>query len=522
VDILSQTRYPASIPSVGHGRGVLAWFRNVTGYITQHHHWVQDGYIKHSKHERAFLLPSSASRPADIVLPRTQTAWLLDQPESVVSAGDAHNHIMHSQYNFLGARLAEDGLHVRVVHRHLARHLPALIPDIAEEVRESVDDAFTRGKGQKPNAKQGAGTLDDGWMELNLWDAFIHVVPRVTNRVMVGHPLCRDESFLESMVAVADVSVRNCFILAMVPSLFHPIVARLITIPNQRHWRTAHRAVRPLIEARLRDMLSEKKADYKPPEDFITWSIRQAMSENSAFDLEAETISKRLVPVEFAAIHTTVLTLHSLILDILSSPNWKETIAAIVDEVQGALAATPDNGWTKSSLLSLYRTDSAVRESQRLSNFHSTLVERLVVSPNGLHNPIEGWTAPQGSWITFNLTGMHHDEDLYENAQTYDAFRFSRVREALEKQAAENQDENATMEIKRLGMVTTSDSHLAFGHGRHACPGRFFVAHEIKMILAHLFMNYDVQKIEKRPQPMWIGATIVPPLDATINVRRKA
>jgi len=52
-------------------------------------------------------------------------------------------------------------------------------------------------------------------------------------------------------------------------------------------------------------------------------------------------------------------------------------------------------------------------------------------------------------------------------------------------------------------------------------PGRFFVAHEIKMILAHLFANYELQRIEKRPEPIWLGATIVPPLGATIKVRRK-
>jgi hypothetical protein len=41
------------------------------------------------------------------------------------------------------------------------------------------------------------------------------------------------------------------------------------------------------------------------------------------------------------------------------------------------------------------------------------------------------------------------------------------------------------------------------------------------MIVAHLFTHYDVQPAGARPQPMWLGATIVPPLGATIRVRRK-
>lgn len=70
-------------------------------------------------------------------------------------------------------------------------------------------------------------------------------------------------------------------------------------------------------------------------------------------------------------------------------------------------------------------------------------------------------------------------------------------------------------------MVTTSDIHLAFGHGRHACPGRFFVAHELKLIGAALLLDYDIKAIEERPKAQWMGATIIPPLDACIEIRPK-
>lgn len=41
--------------------------------------------------------------------------------------------------------------------------------------------------------------------------------------------------------------------------------------------------------------------------------------------------------------------------------------------------------------------------------------------------------------------------------------------------------EQAETETEAL-LVTTSPNHLAFGHGKHACPGRFFAATEIKII----------------------------------------
>lgn len=46
--------------------------------------------------------------------------------------------------------------------------------------------------------------------------------------------------------------------------------------------------------------------------------------------------------------------------------------------------------------------------------------------------------------------------------------------------------------------------------------------HELKMLLAYVLMNYEVPYLEKRPENQWFGQSIVPPMKATIKVRRKA
>ncbi|KAM0310232.1 hypothetical protein ACHAPQ_012508 [Fusarium lateritium] len=105
----------------------------------------------------------------------------------------------------------------------------------------------------------------------------------------------------------------------------------------------------------------------------------------------------------------------------------------------------------------------------------------------------------------------------------YDPWRYSKVREEWDAKTPEEKMENEDegKKARGLGMVTTSDAHLAFGHGRHACPGRFFVAHELKLIIASLLLDYDIKLLEKRPKPQWMGATIIPPLDACIEIRPK-
>ena len=62
---------------------------------------------------------------------------------------------------------------------------------------------------------------------------------------------------------------------------------------------------------------------------------------------------------------------------------------------------------------------------------------------------------------------------------------------------------------------------MNFGHGRHACPGRFFAALEMKLLLVYVVMNYDVRVIGKRPDNFVMGGTILPPMKAKIGVKRR-
>jgi cytochrome P450 len=404
------------------------------------------------------VVPSAMSRPNEIVVPPSQTAWMLDMPDKVLSTHHAHNDVLYSEYNFLGKAFSDDVFHIRVVHRNLARHLPQLIPDIEEEVNASVEAVF--------------GTDTENWKTFNLWQAWLGIVPRVTNRVLVGKPTCRNETFLKSMEHFADVVVTNSFILNMFPKILHPIVGRLVQIPNSRHWNRAHKVILPVITKRLEDMAKKDAGDptyddWAPPEDFITWAIRMAKAEGNGFELSPISLSKRLLPVEFAAIHTTVLTGHFIMMDLLSSDPSKGYLATIQEETSRVLRE--DGGhWTKAGLARLLRTDSAIRESMRLSNFATSLVKRKVIAKEGITNTTEGWKVPYGGFLMLNLAGVHHDPDLYANPNEYDPWRYSRVRERYEGLPQDEKDFEQANKVNKLGMVTTSDSHLAFGHGRHA------------------------------------------------------
>ncbi|KAL1880592.1 hypothetical protein VTK73DRAFT_5397 [Phialemonium thermophilum] len=528
VDFTWKPRYPKSLPRVGYGDGVFATMKNWLGYVLHFNDWVAEGYQKYSKHGRAFVVPSAASRPNEIVVPRSSTRWLVEAPERALSTHEAHEDVMYTQYNFLGA---DDRFPIGVIHRHLARNLVPLIPGIQEEVEAAVDAALSRSL----DATGAATPVPDseGWFTVSLWELWLAIVPRVTNRLLVGAPACRDEAFLAHMVQFADTVVRNSFILNMFPKILHPVVGRVVALPNWWHWWKASRIVQPTIEERLRSMASKQprrrdsgfdtlpSGELEAEEDFITWLIRQAVADGNLHELDPSRLSQRILPVEFAAIHTTVITGHSLILDLLSSDPSSGYLDAIREETDRVLREECDGTWTKNGLSRLYRTDSAIKESMRRSNFATSLTKKKVVAPEGITNPIEGWHAPYGATLMLDLADIHHDPDIYDRPEDYDAFRFARIREQFEARPPGERDPEEGLRVMKQGMVTTSDTYLAFGHGRHACPGRFFVAHELKMILAHLLRHYDLKPLAERPQPQWIGQTIIPPIQATIQVRRR-
>jgi cytochrome P450 len=100
--------------------------------------------------------------------------------------------------------------------------------------------------------------------------------------------------------------------------------------------------------------------------------------------------------------------------------------------------------------------------------------------------------------------------EIYPEPEKFDIARFVKKRQ-------EPGQENGWQ------FVTTSPTHLSFGHGEHACPGRFFASNEIKIVLCHLLMKYDWQYVpdEPLPQPRKFDGGCSVKADTRIQARRR-
>ena len=106
------------------------------------------------------------------------------------------------------------------------------------------------------------------------------------------------------------------------------------------------------------------------------------------------------------------------------------------------------------------------------------------------------------------------DPTLYTEPEKFDGFRFAKIR---------SQEPNSDASA-RAQYAASNYSSMSFGYGRHACPGRFFAANEIKAIMGYLLLNYEMKfpsGVEKRPESLLFETQYLPNPFATVMFKRR-
>ncbi|KAK4548532.1 hypothetical protein LTR36_009442 [Oleoguttula mirabilis] len=471
--------------------------------------WLNEGYTKYTKKGLSYIFPDFSGTP-NVIIPREEIKWLIDHDDRGVSVSEMHHEQLEGAYIFTDPYLLERPFHEDVVHKALARKIGLLVPDVQDEMQNAMDDVFG---------------LETEWREVCVFEAMMKVIARVSNRMFVGLPLCRNEEYLANASAFAQDIITDIALFSFIPKALKPLLAPILTIPNRKHYRGTAKHTLPLIHERLE--LMDRKArdpslDWQEPNDYISWHINLARAENNVRELDPVLISRRLMPINFAAIHTTTFTITNALFDIVGSRSAADYLAGLEEEAHRVFAEE-DGKWSKPGLAKLVRADSALKDSMRISGFMTRAISRKVT--HRITNEKAGWSLEPGALVATDLYSVHMDSEIYPRPDEYDAFRFSRPREEFEQSQKEGKlnerSKDEVLRLKNTGLITTSETFLPFGHGRHACPGRFFVSTELKMLISHLVLNYEIEPLSERPPNKWFGPNVIPPMKQTIKVRRR-
>ncbi|KAF7367812.1 hypothetical protein MSAN_00845500 [Mycena sanguinolenta] len=386
-------------------------------------------------------------------------------PEHVVSFTEGVEEIVQAKFT-MGRELAEKRYHLDVVRTSLTRNLHNCFPDVRDEIICAFDDVLQL---------QGSE-----WKSHPVLPTMMAIVARVSNRLAVFNSFHQAET--KRIWQITSPTQSTYFAAPTKLSYFHrscdrKIFGPLISTKNKSNAK-AMKILGPLIEERL-----AKEEELGPdwpgrPNDFLSWMLNIVDEDQKA----VLPLTLRILAINMAAIHTSSTAFTQALADLTAHPEY---MLPMREEVERVVA---EEGWSKAALNSMVKIDSFLRESQRLNTRGSLGMTRKVIAKEGFRFS-DGTVLPCGSYVSVATRPTHYDESKYENAATFDGFRFARER--AEHQA--NHEFNDSQDIFKHQMISTAVDYLPFGTGKHACPGRFFAATELKAMMAHLVLNYDVK-----------------------------
>ncbi|KAF9049732.1 cytochrome P450 [Panaeolus papilionaceus] len=434
--------YSGGVPRVGKP-GVL-------GYLRTALRWTVDGgtVIAEGRHKyggKPFVVPM-LSGPVFLLGPE----WLeriRAGPDSVYNDPAAVNDDLQLAYTMDGDQLTKP-YHARALRTDVNRAIPSFIPDLLDESLLAIHDE-----------------MPSDINNIEAFETMTRLIARISNRVILGTEMCRNKDFLRAVVRFAESVAAMAPFIQWSPILLRPVTYYILSL-----------------------LVGSKKEPLKYTVPYITRFIeeRKTTSERANLVLEyvvaaappEETvpgIAIRLLNINFASIHTSSLFLTQALFEIaLLSP---KDVDGIRTEVQDALES--EGGWTRDAMAKFYKIDSALREVGRCYGLMHYGLPRLAMVATDLG---DGTFIPPGHRVAIDMKAIHYNPETYPDPEKCDLFRFSKLREK------EGVDPNDT----KYGFSTIDSHYLPFGAGRHSCAGRNFASMELKIMIAHMLLKYDI------------------------------
>ncbi|KAM4066397.1 cytochrome p450 [Hirsutella rhossiliensis] len=499
------TRILKTQPVFGIREERFRWVRARLRSFTETSKWAFEGYEKYCKVNLPFAIPS-LEHGLTVVIPPQQIKKVYGLSESVLDVKQVQHENMQLRWTFPDPHLHAEQLHITVVRNQLTQNIPILAPRVAAE----IEFGFERSWG-----------YDGEWNEVRTWSSALRIIAGAANGAFCGLPLCRDVVFLDRLRDHAMSLFGGAIAMSCLPSALQRVFGPILMIVSRFMAERVMKRSRPIVRERLENtarLKADPDHEWTPPQDALQWIIDECYASPNREQLDLGRVCERLLIANDISLLTTAFTAQNFILDLYSSDPARGYVDALREECADVLRESGGK-WTPDAVENLRLVDAAIRESMRISPLGSVLLPRKVLDPDGI--VIGGWSVPvpRGTRIVVPVEPIHYDAKAYPEAHLYNPFRFV--------QPADNDNnEVVTWEKKQSfkvkSTVTLDESFLAFGvPGRNACPGRFFALLELKIFVANLLLNYEVEYLKSRPKPvhmMWVKY----PSDANIRIRRRA
>ncbi|KAM3065604.1 Cytochrome P450 monooxygenase boa7 [Clarireedia jacksonii] len=391
------------------------------------------------------------------------------------------------------------------IKQDLTRNIAKTLDTLWDE----VEYAFEKNIGSLP-------ADEEDWKTVPVYGKVLGIVAILSGRVFVGAPLCREDEWIQATIAYTLVLSGTVGLLWKRPWWQRPFLAPIYFRTLNSVQAKAEKMLQPLLEREAGSSGWEKKIGQQADGQLISWLVSHTPRKPDG-TIDLQELARNQLIVSLAAIHTTSITISHILYDLAAYPEY---VAPLRGELEAVIAENRSMGGngklTKVELTKLWKMDSFIKESQRMNPPIIVQMRRYLTAPLTLPS---GHTLPAGTFCGVDAQATNRNVPYYDASPTrhrqepfdkFDGFRFSKLRSVPGNE-------------HRYQFVTSSTESLNFGHGTHACPGRFFASNEIKIAFAEVLMRWDVRLKpgEGRPANLFTDTNVMPNMKGEVQMRRR-
>ncbi|KAK5288557.1 hypothetical protein LTR16_003300 [Cryomyces antarcticus] len=258
------------------------------------HNALTEGYTKYPN--STFTIPT-AHHPMVIVPPK-----FLDEikalPETILSFQKQVSARFLGKYTGLGVN---DTL-VHSVKVDLTKNIVRIL----DELQDEVDYAVTKNIGDIPE-----------WKAVPVYGTLLNLVALLSGRIFVGHPLSRNETWLQATLSYTIDGFVGAEKLWTYPKLFHPVMQYFIPEVRKVHsyLRNGAKLLEPIMKERQQAMRDNPNS--KKPSDMIQWIVDNSEGTDGQ---DTDYVTKTQMLISVVAIHTTTMTTAQAVFDLVAHP----------------------------------------------------------------------------------------------------------------------------------------------------------------------------------------------------------
>ncbi|RIA93394.1 cytochrome P450 [Glomus cerebriforme] len=232
--------------------------------------------------------------------------------------------------------------------------------------------------------------------------------------------------------------------------------------PTIKHKDILIKHIKTQVLKRLQE--KEKLGDsWERPADFL-----QDLMDEENFDpnnVNYPLMADKMCIYIFVSVHTTSRTCANAVMDLASRPEYMQELYE--EQLEVHKDADENDILPFEALDKMKKLDCFIRESLRLTGNISGL-PHVVLKDYTFSN---GLQVPKDHSVEIYFDDTYGDELLQgSNPKSFDPFRHMKTNPSAAK---------------------VTKNFLAFGGGKHACPGRYFAINEVKFFMHNLILKYN-------------------------------